>query len=225
MSYVYNHEMYVLLDKSWRWKYTGVPWLSCRNGMCDLVVVGLHVWRGEDGRDVETGELWQGKPAKMAERWPRFGGHGQAGSLHGPWTGWIGSAPVQTSGYGLDGALSWWCYELLLVVVVVRLSVVPRGREIGLLATKGIPLRIAADREKGRAAWRQVGLPAQSMPHRRFRGALRALICTFCMHVCIYVYVCMCADIYIYICVHVCMYMYMYAFINVCMCMCVHICA
>ena len=61
MKYVYYRKRCVLLDKSWRWKYTGVPWLSCRNGMRDPVVVGLHVWRGEDGRDVETGELWQGR--------------------------------------------------------------------------------------------------------------------------------------------------------------------
>jgi len=132
---------------------------------------------------------------------------------------------VQISGCGLDGALSRWCDELLLVVVVLRLSVVPRGQAIGLLATKGIPLWIAADREKGRASWRQVGLPAQSLPRRRFRRALRAFICTFCMRVCISVYVCMCADMYMYIYVHVCMYMYMYAFIHVCMCMCMHICA
>ena len=92
-------------------------------------------------------------------------------------------------------------------MVVLRLSVVPRGRAIGLLATEGTPLRIAADREKGGASWRQVGLPAQSLPRRRFRHALRAFICTFCMRVCIYVYVCMCADMYIYINVHVCMYM------------------
>ena len=34
-----------------------MPWLSCRNGMRDLIVVGLHVWRGEDSRGVETREL------------------------------------------------------------------------------------------------------------------------------------------------------------------------
>jgi len=28
-----------------------------RNGMRDPIVVGLHVWRGEDGRGVETREL------------------------------------------------------------------------------------------------------------------------------------------------------------------------
>jgi len=29
--------------------------------MHDPVVVGLHLWRGEDSRDVETEELWQGR--------------------------------------------------------------------------------------------------------------------------------------------------------------------
>ena len=138
-------------------------------------------------------------------------------------------------------------------MVVLRLSVVPRGRAIGLLATKGIHLRIAADREKGRASWRQVGLPAQLLPRRRFRRALRAFICTFCMRVCIYVFVCICADMYIYIymcmCVCICICMRLYtcvcereimlfigkpkgrsimvsnAFIHMCMCMCMHICA
>jgi len=46
---------------------------------------------------------------------------------------------VQISGCDLDGALSSWCDELLLVVVVLRLSVVPRERAIGLLTTKGNP--------------------------------------------------------------------------------------
>ena len=110
-------------------------------------------------------------------------------------------------------------------MVVLRLSVVPRGRAIGLLATKGIPPRIAADREKGRASWRQVGLPAQSLPRRRFRRAWRAFICTFCMRVCIYVYVCMCADmIYVYICmcVYICTSMRLYTCVRVCVCIFVH---
>jgi len=79
-----------------------------------------------------------------------------------------------------------------------------------------------ADREKGRASWCQVGLPAQSLPHRCFRRALRAFICTFCMHVCIYVYVCMCADmiyVYIYMCVCICTSMRL----STCVCVCVSI--
>jgi len=80
---------------------------------------------------------------------------------------------VQIGECGLDGALSWWCDELLLVVVALRLSVVSRGQAIGVLTTKGIPLRIAADTEKGRAFWRQAGLPAQSPgPHTMHALAL-----------------------------------------------------
>jgi len=111
-------------------------------------------------------------------------------------------------------------------VVVLCLSVVPRGRAIGLLVTKGIPLRIVTDREKGGAFWRQVRLPAQSLPRRRFRRALCAFVCTFCMRVCMYVYVCMCADMYIYIymcmCVCICICMHLYTCVCVCVCIFVH---
>ena len=55
----------VRLDKSWRWQKTGMLWLSCRNEMRDPIVVGLHVWRGEDGRGVETRELWQGQQVSL----------------------------------------------------------------------------------------------------------------------------------------------------------------
>jgi len=78
-----------------------------------------------------------------------------------------------------------------------------------------------ADREKGRASWCQVGLPAESLLRRRFRPALRAFICTFCMRVCIYVYMCMCADmmyVYICMCVCICTSMRLYA------CVCVRVC-
>jgi len=68
-----------------------------------------------------------------------------------------------------------------------------------------------ADREKGRASWRQVGLPAQSLPRHGFRRAFRAFICTFCMRVCIYVYVCM----YIYACVYVFVHLYVYTHVYV----------
>jgi len=110
-------------------------------------------------------------------------------------------------------------------VVVLRLSVVSRGQAIGVLATKGIPLRIAADREKGRASWRQAGLPVQSLRRHRFRRALRAFICTFCMRVRIYVYACMCANmIYVYICmcVRICTSMRLYTCVCVCVCIFVH---
>jgi len=109
-------------------------------------------------------------------------------------------------------------------VVILRLSVVARGQAIGVLVTKGILLQIAADREKGRASWRQAGLPAQSLQRHRFRRALRALICTFCMRVCTYVYVCMCADmIYVYICMCVCICTSMRLYTCVCVCVCIFV--
>jgi len=77
-KYVYFRKRCVILYKSWRWQNTDVSWLSCRNGMRDPVVVGLHVWRGEDGRGVETRELWQGRQlsqhqsSRLAVFWCEF---------------------------------------------------------------------------------------------------------------------------------------------------------
>ena len=105
-------------------------------------------------------------------------------------------------------------------MVALRLSVVSRGQAIGVLATKGIPLWIAEDREKGC----QAGLPAQSLRRHCFRRALRAFICTFCMRVCIHVFVCMCADmIYVYICMCVCICTSMRLYTCVCVCVLVGI--
>jgi len=109
-------------------------------------------------------------------------------------------------------------------VVVLRLSAVPRGRAIGLLATNGIPLRIAR-------TGRRAEFLASSWASCAVAAAPSFQTCFACVHmyiymcVCIYVYVCMCADMYIYRYVHVRMYMYMYAFIHMCMCMRMHICA
>jgi len=109
-------------------------------------------------------------------------------------------------------------------VVALHLSVVSCGQAIGVLVTKGIPLRIAADREKGRSSWRQAGLPAQSLWRRRLRGALRAFICTFCMRVCKYVFVCMCADmIYVCICMCLCIFTSRHLYTCVCVCVCIFV--
>ena len=81
-----------------------------------------------------------------------------------------------------------------------------------------------ADREKGRASWCQVGLPAQSLPRRRLSRALRAFIYIFCMSVCIYLYVCMCVDmIYVYICMCVCICTSMRLYMCVCVCVCIFV--
>ena len=53
---------------------------------------------------------------------------------------------------------------------------------------------------------------------------LRAFICTFFMRVCIYVYVCICADIiYVYICMWVCIYTSMRLYTCVCVCVCIFV--
>ena len=123
------------------------------------------------------------------------GGHSQAGSLGGLWTGWIGPATVQISGCGLDGALSWWCDKLRLIVVILRLSVVSRGRAIGLLATKGNPPPDCSGQGEGRS-FLVLSLASRAVAATpSFQTCLRAYIYTICMCVCIHVYMCMCVDI------------------------------
>jgi len=57
-----------------------------------------------------------------------------------------------------------------------------------------------------------------------FQACLRAFICTFCMRVCTYVYVCMCADmIYVYICMGVCICTSMRLYTCVCVCVCIFV--
>ena len=113
---------------------------------------------------------------------------------------------------------------MLLVVVVLHLFAVPRGRAIGLLATKGKSLRIAADREKGGASWRQVGLLAQSLLRRHFR---RACVRAYVHFVCVCVYMCMCVRlrtcIYIYTCKCLCICICMHLYTCVCVCVCIFV--
>ena len=145
------------------------------------------------------------KPPKWQKNDLVSGDHGQACRLGGPW---IGSAPVQTSGCGLDGALARWpgamsCCWLWLFCADPSFLV---DGQLGCVSRR---VSYSELQRTGRRAetWGQVGLCAQSLPRRRFRRGLRAFMCTFCMCVCIYVYVCMCADMYIYIYVYVCTYM------------------
>ena len=116
-------------------------------------------------------------------------------------------------------------------MVVLRLPVVPRGRAIRLLATKGIPLRIAADREKGKASWCHVFSCAYA-----------------CVYICVYVYIYVhffCSECYMHftgavgtsawagvydtqVCfntnVHICDTLAA-GCAHMCICMCMHICA
>jgi len=84
-----------------------------------------------------------------------------------------------------------------LVVVALRLSVVSRGQAIGVLATKGIPLRIAADREKGRA-------------YRVVDAAPSFQTCFACVHMYI-LYACVYLCVGVYVCGHdICMMCWMF---------------
>jgi len=111
-------------------------------------------------------------------------------------------------------------------VVVLRLSVVPRGPAIGLLATKGNPPPDCSEQGEGWnfLASSQASRAVAAAPS--FQTCLHACIYTICMCVCIYVYVCMCAGmyIYIYICacvyvhVHVCVYTRVYVYVYAYLC-------
>jgi len=107
-------------------------------------------------------------------------------------------------------------------VVVLRLSVIPHGRAIGLLAMKGNPPPDCSGQGEGRSLLVSSRASRAVAAAPLFQTCLRACIYTICMCVCIDVYVC--GHVYIYIYVHVGMYMYMYAFIHVCMCICMRIC-
>ena len=141
-------------------------------------------------------------------------------SSHG--SGGLVPTPVQISGCSLGGALSWWCDEQRLVEVVLRLSVVPRERAIGLLATQGPDCSGQGEGWSFLAPSRASRAVAATLS---FQACLRTCICACRMCLCIYVYVCKCSDMYICIYMHVYTYMYTCACIYMCICMCMHICA
>ena len=150
-----------------------------------------------------------------------------ASSFGGPWTGWICSALVQMSCCSLGDALSWWCNaaELLLVVVVLHLSVVPRGRAIGLLATERDPPPECSSQGDGQSFLLSSRASRAVTAVPSFQTCLHACICKCCTCVCVYVHVCMCTDMYICIYMHVYIYMYTYACIYMWICTCMHACA
>jgi len=90
----------------------------------------------------------------------------------------------------------------------LRLSVVPHGQAIWLLATKGNPPPDCSGQEEGRSFLASSRASRAVAAASSFQTCLHACIYTFCMCVCVYVYVCMCVDMYIYTYVHVCMYIY-----------------
>jgi len=61
-------------------------------------------------------------PPKLQENDLVSGGHGQACSLGGPWTGWIGSAPVQISGCDDDDCFYYHSWRNNVVIAFGTLS-------------------------------------------------------------------------------------------------------
>jgi len=147
----------------------------------------------------------------MAEKWPRFGVPQPSWQL-GWAMNWVDRLRTSADKRMWSGrravVMVWWA--AVLFVVVLRLSVVPRGRAIGLLATKGNPLPNCSRQGEGRSflASSRASRAVDAAPS--FQTCLRACIYTFCMCVRIHVYVYIRADIYIYI--HMC--------ICVCTCIC-----
>ena len=96
---------------------------------------------------------------------------------------------------------------------VLRLSVVPRERAIGLLTTKGNPPPDCSGQGEGRSFLASSRASRAGAAAPSFQSAcVRAYIQFVC--VCIYVYVCMCADMYIYIYMCMCVCMMCKMFIN-----------
>jgi len=79
------------------------PVIQCQCTLCDKILIDTawHLYC--------LASMW--KPRQNDIKTTSFRGamgrHGQTGSGRGQWTGGIGSTPVQISGCGLDGALSW----------------------------------------------------------------------------------------------------------------------
>jgi len=109
-------------------------------------------------------------------------------------------------------------------VVVLCLSVIPRGRAIGLLATEGDLPPDCSGQGEGLSFLVSSRASHAVAAALSFQTCLHACICTCCTCVCICVHACTCTDMYICIYMHVYMYMYTYACIYMCICMCNHIC-
>ena len=162
----------------------------------------------------------------MAEKWPRFGG---------PQPTWqLGWAVSLMDGLRASTYKRMWSGRRAVVLVwlaavgCVCSALIRRSSWTGNWAAgheKWVPLRIAADREKGGASWRQVRLRAQSLPHRRFRRAsMRAYVhvVRVCVYICMYVCVLTCTYVYICMCICICIRMHVYTCVYVCVCIFVH---
>ena len=162
-------------------------------------------------------------PAKMAEKWPRFGGPRPSWEL--AWTmNWV------------DWLRTKRMWSGRRAVVMVRWAAVGCGCSALICCSswtgdwaaghEGYPPPDCSGQGEGQSflAW------SWGFPRSHCRAVVSDVlcvrfICTFCMRVCIYVYVCMCADmIYVYICMCVCICtsMRLLTCVFVCVCIFVH---
>ena len=148
------------------------------------------------------------KPPKWQKNDLVSGDHGQACRLGGPW---IGSAPVQTSGCGLDGALARWpgamsCCWLWLFCADPSFLV---DGQLGCVSRRVSPSRLQRTGRRAELLGVKLGFPRS-----RSRAVVSDVLCvrSYVHFVCVCVYMCMC------VCVQTCIYTYM------CMCVCICIC-
>ena len=115
----------------------------------------------------------------------------------------------------LGVALSCWCDDLLLVVIVLRLPVVSRRTDL----VEG-RRHYHFKRRSAELSWSQVGLLTQSLQRCRSRFAcMRAYVNFVCVCVCVCMYVCVWTCIYVYICMWICIGTRMH--VNTCVCVCI----
>ena len=109
-------------------------------------------------------------------------------------------------------------------MVVLRLSVVPRGRAIKLLATKGNPPLHCSGQGEGRsflASSRDSRAVAAAPSFQTCFACVRMYIVYACVYICVcvyvcghvYIYICACVYVYVYVCVYTHVYVYVYTYL------------
>jgi len=172
-----------------------------------------------------TFQVQMKNPAKMAGKWPRFGGPRPSWEL--AWTmNWVDRLRTSADKRMWSGrravVMVWWA-----AVGCGCSALICRSSWTGDWAAghEGYPSPDCSGQGEGQS------ILASSWASRAVAAAPSFQTCFVCVHMYILnagVYICVCVyvcrhDICIYM--HVCMYLYIYAFTHVCMCMCMHICA
>jgi len=153
----------------------------------------------------------------MAKMWILFRSiDSWARSLGGPWTGWIGSAPVQISECCLVAALSWLRDGLLWGLVVPHWPFVYPWLEV----LNVVWLR--RTKETCRAPC--VCFSSSRVYCRAVVPGVLVCVHMYSLYVCVYIRVCVyvCGHVYIYI--FACVYVHVYVCVTcVCVCVCIFV--